>query len=393
MAAIICEMKSLCIFLLTIFYSAYGHSQTIFHPDIIEIDFHSGYLVKNYPTFPERLNDPYIIALHSGIRLNGSRFWHRFYCYPVFSFQAGYCNLGNDKVLGDIYFLVPELSFAQKVGSKFYVEERLGLGLAYFTRPFDPETNETNTLTGSRFTFMPAASLVIGYAVSKSISVSANINIHHGSNSHFKLPNLGANIPSAGIGFRYSAHREEPVRNYDAFGTDKRFHFNLRTAVGINQRGGTTDYVGDKHYGIYLLQAYMSRNYHEITRYQIGLEAYYNSGVYDTIHTTTFYASNQRVKASSLLFILGHEFLIGHFSLCTQGGIFIYNPYHRAIQKIKHENNAITKMESLFLARIGFNYYFKNAILTSHHQFFAGIFIKTNFGKADFLESTIGFIF
>ena len=99
------------------------------------------------------------------------------------------------------------------------------------------------------------------------------------------------------------------------------------------------------------------------------------------------------MKASSFLFILGHEFLIGHFSLCTQGGIFIYNPYHRDIQKIRHETNAITKMESLFLARIGINYYLKNAILTSHHQLFAGIFIKTNFGRADFLESTIGFMF
>lgn len=374
-------------------FSCYGYSQPLFHPDFFEVDFNSGYLVKNYPTFPERLNNPYIIAFHIGKRLNGTQFWHRYYRYPVFSFQAGYCKLGNDKVLGDTYFLVPELSFSQKTGSRFNVEERLGLGLACFTKPFDPFTNETNTLTGSRITFMPAASLSIGYLVSKSISVSANLNIHHGSNSHFKLPNLGANIPSVGIGIKYSAQRAEQDRINDAFVTDKRFHFNLRTAVGINQRGGTTDYVGDKHYGIYLLQAYVSRNYHEITRYQIGLEAYYNSGVYDTILTTTFYAKNQRMKASSFLFILGHEFLIGHFSLCTQGGIFIYNPYHRDIQNIRHETNAITKMESLFLARIGINYYFKNAILTSHHQLFAGIFIKTNFGKADFLESTVGFMF
>ncbi len=370
-----------------------GFGQHTISKNIVEVNFNAGYLVKNYPAFPERIQNPYLITGRYGIRLNGSRFWHRYYRYPIFSVQAGYINLGNKSVLGDNYFLIPELAITQKAGKKFHVEESMGLGLAFFTKPFDPVSNPTNTLTGSRITFMPTASFGIGYELSDNLSLFTRVSIHHGSNSHYKLPNLGANIPSAGFGIRYILKKEETIINEEPFERDKRYHLNIRAALGLNQRGGTTDYVGDKHFPVYLLQTYVSHNYHEITRYQIGLEAYYNVGVFDTIQSTDFYPVNQKLKSSSFLFILGHEFLIGHFSLCTQGGIFIYNPYHREIQKIKNVTDALTKMESLFLARIGVNYYFKNAILTSHHQFFAGIFIKTNFGKADFLESTIGYMF
>ncbi len=387
------KMKTILTFLVLLFYTIQGYGQSIFHPDFFEIDFYEGYLVKNYPAFPERLNNPILITMRSGITLNGSKFWHKYYHYPDFSFQAGYCNLGNDKVMGGFYFFVPELALSQKAGGNFHVEESLGLGLAYFTKPFNPETNNTNTLTGSRVTFMPTGSLGLGYSFSRNFSVFARINIHHASNSHFQLPNLGANVLSAGIGVRYKPGEVSLIKNNDAYPTDKRFHFNLRAALGINQRGGTTDYVGDKHYRIYLLQFYLSRNYSEITRYQFGFEAYYNTGLYDTIRSSNFYSSQKNIKASSFLFILGHEFLVGHFSLCTQGGVFIFNPYHRDIQKIKNETNNITKMESLFLARIGINYYFKNAIITTRNQLFAGVFIKTNCGKADFLESTIGFMF
>ena len=128
-------------------------------PDFLELDYHTGYLVKNYPTFPERLNRPYGIALHAGIRLAGTKFWHRYYRYPEFSIQAGYGNLGNKKVLGDFCYAIPELAFTQHTGPKFYVKERLGLGLAYFTKPYDPESNPTNTLVGSHITFMPGAKI------------------------------------------------------------------------------------------------------------------------------------------------------------------------------------------------------------------------------------------
>ncbi len=373
--------------------SVNAFSQSLLHPGFIELDAHEGYLVKNYPSFPERHTPPYLITGRYGIKLNGSSFWHRFYRYPDFSFQFGYGNFGNKNALGDFYFIVPELALSQSAGSHFRIDESAGLGISCFTKTFNPVTDSSNILIGSRLTFMPSASLAVEYSFSKFFSVMVRGSIHHASNSHYKLPNLGANLPSVGIGIRYRLHEVEINKNSEPFATDKRFHFNVRFALGINQRGGTTDYVGDKHYSIYLLQFYWSHNYHEITRYQIGLEAYYNTGVYDTVHTSTFYSSNQRLNSSCILFTLGHEFLIGHFSLCTQGGIFIFNPYHRDIQELKHVTNTIAKMESLFLARLGFNYYFKNAILTSHHQLFAGVYIKTNCGRADFLESTVGFMF
>jgi hypothetical protein len=44
-------------------------------------------------------------------------------------------------------------------------------------------------------------------------------------------------------------------------------------------------------------------------------------------------------------------------------------------------------------ARLGFQYYAKDAFLSPKNNWFAGIYIKTNLGQADFLESGIGYQF
>jgi hypothetical protein len=371
-----------------------GFSQSIFRPDYIEGDFISGFIFKNYPQFPERKNPPMLAGVHVGIKWRGEKFWHRYYRHPEFGALVVYGSLGNKQVLGNMLGVLPEMYFTGKLGGKFNVLLTLGLGAAYFNKPFDSETNTTNTLIGSHIAFFAYASPGLSYNIHPNSLLLFRVSSYHSSNSHVQLPNIGANILAAEIGVRYNLRHDLPVKKEPSdFVTDKKFHFNIRLGYGINQRGGTTDYVGDKHFHIYMLQLYFSHNYHEITRYHIGLQAYYNEGYYQSILDSNFYVSGQRWKASTLSFLLGHEFLLGHFSLYTQGGVYLHNPYFRDVQNNEHTTSLLQRCKSLFFGRLGFNYYLKNAVLAEGHQFFIGTYIKTNFSQADFFETGVGYTF
>ncbi|MBK7854847.1 MAG: hypothetical protein IPJ79_08010 [Bacteroidetes bacterium] len=124
-----------------------------------------------------------------------------------------------------------------------------------------------------------------------------------------------------------------------------------------------------------------------------GLEAYYNTGVNDYILSQQFYEEEKFTNSTAFLFITGHEFLLGHFSLFTNGGVYIHNPFYSELNRRENFTYVKSKLKPLFTARIGIQYYLKDAVFTPKNQLYAGVYIKTNLGQADFLETGIGYTF
>lgn len=383
--------------LLALFFIAFTFSkaftQSFKSPAYIEGSFLVGKIVKNYPQFPKR-DISFLSTLRFGNKLNGNKYWHRNYFYPDASFKLLLGTLGNKNVLGNLTGLQYELSFEQKLNDKLYLIESPALGISFFNKPYDEIKNPLNNTVGSRLTFLASASFQLRYYFNYRWSGNMEATILHSSNSHFKLPNVGINLPMIGLGVRY--HIDPIVMKFtgqDSVYIDKRIRPCVRISIAHNEQGGSTGPVNGPTYRIYLAAITANKLLTPVNKIHAGIEGYYNTGVRDYILSQEFFDEYKFSDATSLLFIAGHEFLFGHFSLLTNGGIYLHNPFYRELNNRERIDDIKSKLKTLITARIGIQYYLKDPVFFSTNQLYAGVYIKTNLGQADFLETGIGYNF
>ncbi len=355
--------------------------------------FQTGRVVKNYPRFP-KLENAYLTRISWNQKLNGSKAWHRYYYFPEATVQGVYGSLGNHKELGNIMGLTGGFRFTKDHSYRISFTVEATLGAAYFDHPFDETGNIDNVTIGSNITMQGTADAGVMYHLHPHWSILLKASILHCSNAHFSLPNAGINLPLLSLGFRYRISPATLVNNQEENNiTDKKPKLNFRVALGINEQGGTTGPVNGPKYAVYLASAYIYRHYTPVARWQMGLEGYYNNGTYTFITSQRYYTENERWKSTSLLYILGHEYIFGHLGFVTQGGFYLYNPFGKDRYKDLEEPDVRDFLKTLFTARLGANYYFFSTFDRKHKNIFAGCYVKTNFGKADFLELSAGYNF
>lgn len=385
--------RRLILFFILISISLFSFSQSL-NPDYLEFNFHTGYAIKNHPQFPD-IDQPSLMSeIRIGKRLNGVKPWHKHYNYADVGFSFIFGSLGNNKVIGNSAALIPEMTFHQKLNERWNLSESLGLGISYFNRPYNEITNPGNIAMGSHFSFGVLAAANFDYQFNEKLLFTIRPCLYHSSNSHSALPNVGLNLPMVGIGVKYRPHGESKIIKSDSlFSFNRKIHFAIRVGIGVNEQGGSTGPVNGPKYPIYITSVFLTKKLSPVNKVQMGMEGWYNTGVYDYITSQDFFTENQKLNSTVLVFFLGHEFLMGHFSLVAQGGIYIYNPFYREKLKRENETSLKAKLKTIFPARIGYHYYLFDSTTKHRHNFFAAVYIKSNLGQADFLDTGIGYMF
>lgn len=385
------QVKHICIVLLLTF-TGKAFSQSLLHPAFAEYNLSVGRVVKNYPVFPER-NAAVIHSVVVGSRLNGSRAWHPYYRFPLASFEFNYGTLGNSAVLGSMIGGLYRLEFPFRLSDKWYAEPIAAFGIAAFTKHYHTEKNPDNTLVGSTFTFNASARLLLRYYITPFWSLQMNAGVYHCSNSHYQLPNLGVNLPVISAGVRYHIQPASFLFGKKNLERDKRWHGQVRLALGQNEQGASTLPVNGPRYPIYLGALYATHYLSPVNKFHAGVEGWYNTGVYDFITSQKLYDDKEHLRAMAFQAVVGNEFLFGHFSMLVNGGVYVYNPaYHKRLMT-EHNDDAKRNLKGWLTARLGFQYYIKDAVIHTGSNFYAGVYIKTNLGQADFLETGVGYCF
>lgn len=379
------QARIVFIFILLSCYSA--PAQQYFQSGLL-----GGRIIENHPEFPEVKNFSGGIEFRTGIKLNGHKPWHRAYRFADAGLAITYSTIGNEKVLGNYVSVIPEMTIPCKQSSKWKTSVSLGLGVAYFNRPFNRITNRDNIVIGSHFTFCANAAFNAEYALNDNWSFCLRPQIYHASNSHSNLPNVGMNLPALIAGVKYRVNKTSVKTPDTSNFFDDKIHFTVRGGLAYNQFGGTTG-PGGPYYPIYLVSFLLTKKLSLVNKLQTGIEGWYNTGVYDFIVSQDFYDDNQRQKSYSIAWIAGHEFLMGHVSLVTQGGIYLYHPFYRDRLKRFESYTLKEKLKTIFPARIGLQFYLFDETARLRNNLFIGIYIKTNLGQADFLDSGIGYRF
>lgn len=387
-------MKQTCLLLLLALVSIKAPGQNIFKPEYFQPGMGVGSVLQNHPAFPEGNSTALAGEFRFGTKLNGSKPWHKSYRYAEIGLSVSFGSIGNAKVLGNFFSVIPELAIPLKQRKIFSISSTLGMGAAYFDKPYDQVKNPENVVIGSHFTFCAIAGFNFAFKLRENISLCVRPVVYHSSNSHSNLPNVGMNLPVISLGLKYAPSYSDEVRKADEVQEwDKKIHVNTRIGLAYNEQGGSTGPTDGPKYPIYLASAFFSKKVSIANKIQTGIEGWYNTGVYDYITSQDFFNDDQKKKSMAIVWFFGHEFLMGHFSVVTQGGIYLYNPFYK--EKIKRENVTllIEKMKTIFPARIGLQYYLFDETTRNGKNLFVGIYIKTNLGQADFLDMGIGYNF
>jgi len=358
-----------------------------------EISFHYAYVVENYSVVPKSKN-PFFIEFNPCVQTNGNREWHHSLGFPKVGCSLIIGNLGNKLQLGNIFGILPNLTF-NTVNKSWYVPRiSLGLGLAYFTKTYS-ENDSVNFYIGSHITALAHAAIYIQPRLTEHLELLAGIAVSHCSNGHYQVPNLGINLPSIFVGLAYHPviFPQKFERNVIPLPSSG-IKFTIRTGIGVHVLARTLGPAGTPKYAIYVNDLYLSKRYGKVSNVQAGLEINHYNSFYNYIVKNDFFKDQQQLKATVFTVFLAHELMIGRLSLLTQGGINIYNKfYDQYILMYKSEQGMKADLKKYISTRLGVQYYFFDPERFTRTNVFIGAYIKANFGQADFICAQAGFVF
>jgi hypothetical protein len=360
----------------------------------LEVGIYAGSAVRNYPDFPELTGPAMLGYAKYSQRLAGNKTWHQYYRFPYVAVQLTGGSLGNDAVLGYMAGATGEFRFPLTVSSRITFSPILGMGVSWFSDPYDETSNPENFIIGSPLTFLATAAGELSYSIDPTFDLLFTGTLMHSSNAHYQLPNVGLNLPAFGLGVRYkfgTPALESVLQDSILF--NKKLRLNIRLAIGFNEQGDSQGPVNGPKYPIYLGSIFSTLKVSPVNKLKGGIEVWYNSGVYDYIVSQEFYEDQESKRSFAVALMFGHEFLMGHFGLVTDVGLYLYNEFYQDRFKELENQSFREELKTYIPARIGFQYYLKDATLRHGKNLFAGIYIKSNMGQADFLETSLGYTF
>jgi len=167
----------------------------------IEPRFYYGFII-NHHTELETFN-AHVPAFELSIIKDtyGKKYWERIHNYPIIGISFFFSTLANHPALGQAAAVYPFITFPIIKNEKDFIGFKLGIGLSYLTKVFDPITNYKNIAIGSHVNV--AINLMAEYRrkINESTELSAGLSLIHFSNGSIESPNYGLNLPMLSVAF------------------------------------------------------------------------------------------------------------------------------------------------------------------------------------------------
>jgi hypothetical protein len=334
-------------------------------------------------------------AFEFGKAADGSHAWHSYINYPEYGCEILYGNLNND-FLGNVYAVQPFLRWKLREHTKpLEINFSAGLGFAYFTEKYHFFENPENGLIGSHITNYTKGELEIGYRVN-TWRIFASIGAFHFSNGHVKLPNIGANVPEAKLGFTWFYEHTEPnPGNGKQFSEpDKSWSPTIRIATGLHAYGSTMKPFGGKSYPVFSAGFSMTKNLSAAYRISFGGIAGYYQGYNNFLLSELKQTHSDAIlNAGYTTVYFGQELMMGKIAVYGEFGIDVFKPFIRNYGDVFDiESGFGGFVKSYNSNRLGLKYYL-HTINQSGFNANIGVFIKANYAQAEFAECALEIVF
>lgn len=172
--------------------------------------------------------------INLGKETYGRQRWEAVYGYPIIGVAYWYSTLGNSEFLGRSNAVFPYINYPIVRDLKHELNFRLGLGLGYLTKCFDPVTNYKYLAIGSHVN--AAINLMAEYRwrMTPRMHLATGIAIMHFSNGSTKTPNYGINTPSVNLALAYRLSNENTYLNKKLLPELYKFEFDGKKSVVLN---------------------------------------------------------------------------------------------------------------------------------------------------------------
>jgi Lipid A 3-O-deacylase (PagL) len=355
-----------------------------------ELHFHVGKLVKIHGEYPES-DVASLTELNFSFRTRGKRCWHQKRGFPSTGVSLVYAGFGNKEILGHAVGLLPHVRVPLGK-SRFWV--KMGMGAAWFSSPFDAIENPENLVIGTRVANLSQFWIGSLWPLGHQLRLTTGISLTHCSNFHLAVPNIGANLVALGVGLSWTSDVNRLNQTHQIAVCPQQLRGwrpGAHLLLGVHEFQGTIRPYGGPIYPVYGFSVFARRELPGLDAVSVGINAHYYTAFHDYTISQQLDNAEGDVYARNIVVYAQYEWMWGHFGVVMQGGLNVYAPFYQGFSKTWDLPKK--GWVNLWTAnKVGYRYYFQLRPEHRDRRVFAGLSLKANGGTADFLESSLGFV-
>lgn len=309
---------------LIFFFAVSAQDNSFFDYSSIGIQYFAGTSVgKTYSQI--RDSRPFIGEIFYQQQTNPNPAWNNSKSLPEWGFGFSATHSGS-KYVGGLLTLYPYMKLPLLTTGILRSNLRLAFGLSWVEKPYDEISNPENLLLSQKISTHANVSWQNEFRLSSRHFLNAAISYYHWSNAKTNLPNLGMNIPSLGIGYRYAFNGEtkKPIQSYDT--VNKKLFYKLFLSAGIKQM----QVPDSSHYMVTLLTGEVSKQVSYSSTLSLGMFVTHDASV----KTDTLVKNLGGVENSQVAIYASYEYNFGRLIIPVQFGVFIYNSNSKILQTV-----------------------------------------------------------
>lgn len=360
-------MKLLAVVLFMPGFAAFAQPLSQKPDKALGVEFFKGFILEHKPQISHLITDhPTGFRLVYNRKTHGDCPWESYYNFPDRGFTFVYMDYHDDR-LGKTLALIPHLALylRRKREAKSQVLFKAGFGVGYTTEKFDPVTNNQNNVISTDITGAVLLQLGYDYKVLPRFHINSSLAMTHFSNGALKKPNSGVNIMTANIGIYYTVDDQKRTYTY----REKPVLSSKPTGYSLMLMGGAHEAVkiGAGAKPFFVLTALADKRMTHNSRFGLGLEWFHSRSLKEEVAFDVDVDPGTDFNRIGL--VLSHELMINEFSMITQAGYYLYDPY---------------KVFMPVYLRLTLRRYFGD-------RFFSSVGVKAHAAKAEAMEFGIGY--
>ncbi len=254
-----------------------AHSQQKLSDNLkLGVNYHRGYNLPEYSSFLLKVDRP-IQSLDLTISKEtiGNTPWEQLFNFPEYGLSLFYSSLGDRDVFGNELALTYFFKVYLLDRDRFKLYSRVGIGLSYVTKKYDPETNPSNIAVGSHLNIHFNTQFGGVYRLSDKVNFNAGLSFDHLSNANTSEPNIGMNSLTAFAGFSYYLGKRTERKQVELSKHESKNAFYLFGSVG----GKHLRSLSGKYFLANSLSLEYVREVGRIFHIGAGVDAFYDTSV------------------------------------------------------------------------------------------------------------------
>lgn len=308
----------------------------------------------------------------------GNRYFERKFNYPQIGASLLAVRFGNNEYFGEAVGVFPHMTFWIKRSKVLDFYFRMGVGLAYLTRPYDLKTNPFNNVIGSNINNITQFRWGVNWKLTDLSNINTTFNYTHYSNGHSQNPNLGINYTGFSVGYRYNIGVGKQPYNRDSVPPlEKKNYFIMSIGLGILERGKVAYGPAFNAYNFYV-------QYNRATGHTNQLIGGFNLTYNDMAYKEALFKENNEssiqdrtVNSLNMSVYVGDELIFHNIGAFLHVGFYLFQPYS--------SNNFMYQ-------KLGLNYYFPE-MGKIKSRIYTGVNIKSHLSIAESFEMRTGIRF